>query len=76
MNPRCDNPIQADGGKRGWSRPLYLLRRGVEAVCGYLERDDTRYVLLSGAKGQPAMAKFTSDELPFLSRVAGIAVPI
>jgi hypothetical protein len=42
---------------------------------GYLEREGNQYVLLSDA-GIEAKIAFRADELPSLSRVAGIAVPV
>jgi hypothetical protein len=67
---------QAEGKKSGWSRPLYLFHRGMENFCGYLEREGARYALLSDANGQSAKAIFESNELSFLNRVVGIAIPI
>jgi hypothetical protein len=67
---------QSDNRKAGWSRPLYVLRRGLEIFCGYLERDGNQYaLLLSSASGGIKIA-FRGDELPSLSRVAGVAVPV
>jgi hypothetical protein len=62
--------------KTGWSRPLYLLRRGMEVLCGYLDKDGAKYALLFDKKGQATKAVFSSDELPRLHRVAGIAMPV
>jgi hypothetical protein len=61
--------------KTGWSRPLYVLRKGMKHICGYLEREGNQYVLLSDAAGEAKIA-FRADELPSLSRVAGVAVPV
>ena len=61
--------------KTGWSRQLYLLRKGMKHFRGYLEREGNQYVLLSDA-GIEAKIAFRADELPSLSRVAGIAVPV
>jgi hypothetical protein len=61
--------------KTGWSRPIYLLRRGLEIVCGYLERNGNEYALLARAF-DGVQATFRANELDQLSRVAGVAVPV
>ena len=61
--------------KTGWSRPLYMLRKGMKHFCGYIERDGNQYVLLSDADGEAKIA-FRADELSSLSRVVGVAVPV
>jgi hypothetical protein len=65
-----------DKRKSGWSRPLYILRRGVQTLCGYLERDADQYALLSNSFSGEVKTAFGRDELPSLSRVAGVAVPV
>lgn len=67
--------VRDDVKKTGWTRSLYMFRRGMETFCGYLEREADRYVLLSELSGVPKIA-FGKDELSSLSRVAGIAVPV
>jgi hypothetical protein len=66
----------SDRGSVGWSRPLYVLRRGFEMFCGYLGREGDRYALLSNTNGGDEMVAFRADELPLLSRVSGVAVPV
>jgi hypothetical protein len=61
--------------KTGWSRPLYMLRKGMKRFCGYVEREGNQYVLLSDADGEAKIA-FRADELSSLSRVVGVAVPV
>jgi hypothetical protein len=61
--------------KAGWSRPLYVLRKGMKTFCGYLEREGDQYALHSDAGGE-AKIMFRADELSSLRRVAGIAVPV
>jgi len=62
--------------KRGWGRPMYILRRGVEVLCGHLERDGNHFSLLSHSHAGSAKVTFHSDELGDLSRVCGVAVPV
>ena len=62
--------------KRGWSRPLYVLRRGVHFLAGYLEHDGAGYALVSHSNGVPRKERFDRDELPSLHGVAGVAVPV
>jgi hypothetical protein len=59
----------------GWLRPIYVLRRGLDMICGYLEREGTQLALITGEDEQP-QAALRSDELHQLSRVRGIAVPV
>jgi hypothetical protein len=66
----------ADLKKTGWSRPIYVLQRGLQAICGYLDRDENRYVLLSSHQEGQNGIFFGRDELTSLSRVAGVAVPV
>lgn len=60
---------------RGWSRPIYVLRRGMKILCGHLERDGDQLALTSGIAGA-VRAQFDCTELPHLSRAAGVAVPV
>lgn len=62
--------------KMGWGRPIYVLRKGVEIVCGHLEQDGDQYALLSNVHGRALPVRFGRDELHRLSRVSGIAVPV
>lgn len=66
--------VHIDRTKSGWSRPIYVLRRGIEIFCGYLEREDNRYALLSGTRGNNVKVTFDIGELAELNRVSGIAV--
>lgn len=59
----------------GWSRQIYVLRRGLDMICGYLEREGTQLALINHDDEQPR-AHLCFDELHLLSRVAGIAVPV
>lgn len=71
------NPdTRSDRGKLGWSRPLYVLRRGLRSFCGYLEREGNQYALLSNSSSGGVKIAFGADELSSLSRVAGVAVPV
>jgi hypothetical protein len=67
--------MRSEVTRTGWSRPLYVLRKGMKLLCGYLDRESNRYVLLSNADGEAKIA-FGADELSSLNRVAGIAVPV
>lgn len=68
--------IQNDSLKTGWSRRVYALRRGADLLCGYLDRNDNRYILLSGAQGAGEAISVHPDELGQLSYIAGVAVPV
>ncbi|HTF70875.1 MAG TPA: hypothetical protein VK638_50210 [Edaphobacter sp.] len=67
---------RSDGSKRGWSRPIYILCRGMEILCGYLERDGNRFALLTNNQEDNAKVTLHSDELRHVSRVCGVAVPV
>lgn len=62
--------------KSGWSRPLYVLRRGLHFIAGYLEQDGTGYALLSNIERVPRKERFGVKEVSSLHRVKGIAVPV
>lgn len=66
---------RSDRAKSGWSRPIYVLRRGIEIICGYLESDGDQYALLSGDNGG-VKGSFHAEDLGQLRRVAGVAVPV
>jgi len=67
---------RSDGSRKGWSRPIYVLRRGVEILCGYLERDGNRFALLTNSQEESPKLTLHSDELRNVSRVCGVAVPV
>jgi len=67
---------RSDGSKNGWSRPIYVFRRGAEVLCGYLEREGNRFVLLTNTPEGTAKLIFHPDELRNVSRVCGVAVPL
>jgi hypothetical protein len=64
-----------DSAKSGWSRPIYVLRRGLEIICGHLERDGNQYALLSGVNSG-VKGSFHAKDLGQLRRVTGAAVPV
>jgi hypothetical protein len=65
----------SDRTKSGWSRTIYVLRRGLDIICGYLERDGNQYALISDSdSGVDAL--FGAEDLAQLSRVVGVAVPV
>jgi len=61
--------------KSGWSRPIYVLRRGLEFICGYLDKSGSQYAVLSAANGG-VKASLRTEDLGQLSRVIGVAVPV
>ena len=63
-------------GKSGWSRPLYVLRRGLHFRTGYLEQEGTDYALLSNTARVPSRERFGVNEVSSLHRVEGVAVPV
>jgi hypothetical protein len=71
-----DPDIQSDTTKTGWSRPIYSLRRGADLLCGHLDRNDTRYVLLGGSRGAGEPISIHQDEMRQLRSITGIAVPV
>ena len=66
---------QADRRRAGWSRSIYLLRRGVEMICGYLEREGDQWAILKD-ESNGSREVFHFDDLTQLHRVSGIAVPV
>jgi hypothetical protein len=59
----------------GWSRPIYVLRKGLEMVCGHLARDGDQFALLANTSGEVKQT-FRAESLTQLSRVSGVAVPV
>ncbi len=68
--------IEREQRKAGWSRPIYVLRRGLKATCGYLEKDGDGYALFSSAYGHGSKATFGTGELKDLRRVDCVLVPV
>jgi hypothetical protein len=68
--------IQSDTPRPGWSRRVYALRRGPDLLCGYMDRSDDRYVLLSGAQSTEEAISVHHDELNQLSYLSGVAIPV
>jgi hypothetical protein len=68
--------LRSDARKTGWSRPIYALRRGAEIFCGHLQREGQEYALLANVERNLSPVRLRHDEFRFLSRVAGIAVPV
>jgi hypothetical protein len=66
----------SDKTKTGWSRPLYIFRRGLQIFCGHLEREGNQFALLTNPSDGEAKIVFDVDALPQLNRVAGLAVPL
>jgi hypothetical protein len=67
--------LPSERTKSGWSRPIYVLRRGLEFICGYLDKSGSQYAVLSAANGG-VKASFRVEDLGQLSRVTGVAVPV
>lgn len=67
--------LRLERTKSGWSRPIYVLQRGLEIICGYLERNGSDYAMLSGAHGE-IKASFRPEDFASLNRVTGVAVPV
>ena len=67
--------LDRDRAQFGWSRPIYLLRRGVEIFCGHLEKSGDQYALLAGVHPTPRVV-FPAADLAKLSLVSGVAVPV
>jgi hypothetical protein len=68
--------LRSEVRKTGWGRSIYALRRGAELFLGHLERDGNRYTLFSDPSESDSPITFRRDELPKLSRVASIVVPV
>jgi hypothetical protein len=68
--------VQNEQRKAGWSRPLYVLRRGLETICGYLEGDGDGYALMSSAYGYGSKITFGKIELKDLRRASCVLVPV
>jgi hypothetical protein len=50
-SPSMPDP-HSDRMKSGWSRPIYVLRRGLDFICGYLDKNGSHYAVLSAANGE------------------------
>jgi hypothetical protein len=62
--------------RRGWARPLFALRRGVEAVFGYLDHDGDTFTLGANRPSKSDAVTFGPEELPNLRRVCGALIPM
>ncbi len=67
--------VRLEGTKSGWERPLYVLRRGMEIICGHLDWDGSVFSLRS--RGESAhQTTFDEVDIARLGRVIGAAVPL
>lgn len=67
---------RSDVSRKGWSRPIYVLRRGMEILCGFLERDGNRFALLTHEQEDNGKMPVHANELRDVSRVCGVAIPV
>ena len=68
--------IRNDRRRAGWSRPMYLFRRGLDVFLGFLERESNQFAILSGTQGDEIKISFGADDSALLSRIAGVAVSV
>jgi hypothetical protein len=76
LEKTSDIPNIRRDARTGWGRHVYALRRDTDLLCGYLDRDGTRYVLLTGAGGGAMTVPLRQEEVHQLSSVSGVAVPV
>jgi hypothetical protein len=67
--------VDEEGRETGWKRPIYVVRRGLDMICGYLEREGAQLAVIDRYR-DPARAAFPVDQLNQLNRVAGVAIPV
>ena len=68
-------PSNGATGLEGWNRPIYVLRHGGDALCGYLELNATHVALQSHpASGIPRLV-FPRGQVQILGRVIAVASP-
>lgn len=68
-------PASVERGK-GWTQPLYVLRRGFNLVTGHLEKDSSGFALLSSSAGLLRRESIALNETSSLEQVVGVAVPV
>ncbi len=75
--PSAESDTNRDRELTGWSRPFYVMRRNLEILMGYLDRDGTDYALLSHPHDRNArVTSLRAEEVLELRRVAGVVVPV
>lgn len=68
--------VRTDASKKGWCRPLYALRRGVDVVIGHLDRDSDGFVFLRSGEGTTETISIGADRILDVRRVCGALVPV
>jgi hypothetical protein len=68
--------VHGEALKRGWHRPLYVLRRGFETIWGLLEREGASLLLLSAKELNSPPVRFEISEIQNLQRVCGAIVRV
>jgi hypothetical protein len=58
-----------------WNRPIYVLHKGKQIYCGYLEVDHRSYTLVAHPQKRTASLTFHVSELDGISKVIAIASP-
>ena len=66
----------SDSSKKGWARPLYVLRRGFETAFGYLVRDGNEYALMRNDDATSTKTIVRRNDLSNLRRVCGALIPV
>lgn len=69
-------PNTLSNTRTGWVRRVYVLRRNSDLLCGYLDRDGTNYVLLTGMGAEAKAVSLEQEEFHLLRSVSGVAVPV
>lgn len=62
--------------RTGWQRPLYALRRGLDVIFGFLEREGASLLLLSTKEAGSLPVRFDISEIQNLQRVCGAVVRV
>ncbi len=72
----CSGHVEAqhDSTRRGWSRPMYALRRGVEILFGHLETEGDGFRFLS-VQLPEHKTSLRVNEFRNLRRIVGIVAP-
>jgi hypothetical protein len=77
LEPLVNPPNTAgDWNKMGWRRSLYVFRKGLDVLTGYLEQEGAQHVLLTPTQNVTTKIIIDNSDLSALSRVTGVAVPV
>lgn len=69
-------PQSSESKRYGWARPLYVLQRGVELICGHVEAIGQNSFVFRGSRQEDSRIQLDELGLRSVRRVRGAIIPV